>query len=413
MSFDSYSWPSPWESTNKKNPFDTPDNHSKNNDTSAFNTNTSSWLSHDTSVFDDKNNSFWQVQDTSFFDTEKINNPKKNFVYFNPEWLISTRKHKKIVNKIVKKHLIKKYKVSVKKEKQILDLVADIESNTLEEKKTEVKKVVPQKVETEKLTKKIEVEKIEEKTDFELVDPQIWESKELDNKSKDTKEITIEQKVEQKEVKTKSFDDLMQEIKKDLQQKKEILNKDKEHNLHIKTLEQQWKTKKQILWLINFWNEPKFIKYEKNYEAFWINRKLVNKAIALVKNKDNLWALHCTDWINKIYQKVAGERVYDSRTLFNWVMHISKWTGIWVKKYAPKSVISSIKPWEHIMVDLPVDGKYNSWKTHSLIALSKPNNWLIEVASYPSYWSEPIIEMYDLYGLDRAKSGKPIRIQTV
>ena len=411
MSFDSYGWPSPWASSNKKNPFDTQETGIIQ-DTSSFDTQ-ENIVVHNTSMFNTKWNNFWQVQDTSFFDTEKINNPKKHFVYFNPEWLISTRKHKKRVNKIVKKHLIQKYTVSVKKEKEILDLVADIESNILEEKKVVLKKVKTEKIEkTEKTEKKVEVKKVvltkvevkknvKEKIDFELVDPQIWDADK-------TPKIA-----EQKEVKTKSFDDLMQEIKKDLQQKKEILNKDKEHNLHIKTLEQQWKTKKQILNLISINDSPKFIKYENNYEAFWINRKLANKAIALVKNKDNLWALHCTDWINKIYQKVAGERVYDSRTLFNWVMHISKWTGIWVKKYAPKSVISSIKPWEHIMVDLPVDGKYNSWKTHSLIALSKPNNWLIEVASYPSDWSEPIIEMYDLYGLDRAKSGKPIRIQTV
>jgi hypothetical protein len=64
------------------------------------------------------------------------------------------------------------------------------------------------------------------------------------------------------------------------------------------------------------------------------------------------------------------------------------------------------------MVDFPVHWEYNNWKTHSVIALSKPKDWLLKVASYPNYWAEPIIEMYDLYWLDRAKSAKPIRIQS-
>ena len=132
----------------------------------------------------------------------------------------------------------------------------------------------------------------------------------------------------------------------------------------------------------------------------------------MVKNKDNLWAKHCTDWVNKIYEKVVWESVYDSHTLFNWVKHISKWTGIWAEVYAPKSVINSIKPWEHIMVDLPVNWEYNNWKTHSVIALSEAHDWIVKVASYPNFWANPVIEIYDLYWLNRAKSAKPIRIQT-
>jgi len=324
MSFDSYSWPAPWESTNnKKNPFDTKQNTS-NNDTSAFD-DVNKWQVLDTSIFNTNENTFWQIDGKSF-DIEKKSKKQEWFIYFNPEWLISTRKQRKRTNKLVKKHLVKKYKILYKKDEKIIDLISD--------------------------------------------------------------------------------------IKKDLKKKEYILEKDRKHNLHVEILRQKWNTKKQILSILNKENKPKFIKYERNYEAIWLNRKVAQTAIALVEKKDNLWAIHCTDWVNRIYKKVAHERVYDSHTIFNWVKHISKWTWIWAEKYAPKSVISSIKPGEHIMVDFPVDWKYNNWKTHSVIALSKPKDWLVDVASYPSYWAEPVIEMYDLYWLNRAKSAKPIRIQS-
>ncbi len=393
MSFDTYSWPSPWESTNnKKNPFDT-QNTSQNQDTSAFNTDKKQLSEQDTSMFDTKEDRFWQLQDTSNFDTKKVIKNDKWFIYFNPEGLPSTRKNNKRINKIVQKHLIKKYKVSERKKEDILNLLSDINTSDIKE----VKKIKDKKTDIKKQNITNDIDNI----NFELVDPEIWE----ENK----KQIS---NLDKKDTKIKSFDELVLDIKKDLKEKEKILEKDKNHNLHIKTLKEQWKTKNQILSILNQENKPKFIKYEKNYETIWLNKKVAQTAIALVEKKDNLWALHCTDWVNRIYKKVAHERVYDSHTIFNWVKHISKWTWIWAEQYASKSVISSIQPWEHIMVDLPVDWEYNNWKTHSVIALSQPNDWLIEVASYPKYWANPIIEMYDLYWLGRAKSAKPIRIQS-
>ena len=120
MSFNTYGWPSPWESTNnKKNPFDTQETGTTQ-DTSSFDTQ-ESWVVQDTSMFNTKWNKFWQVQDTSVFDTQKNTKKDKKFIYFNPEWLISTRKHQAKVNKIIKKHLIKKFKLTKKRDKEILN----------------------------------------------------------------------------------------------------------------------------------------------------------------------------------------------------------------------------------------------------------------------------------------------------
>ncbi len=368
MSFNTYNWPSPWESTNnRKNPFDTEETTSQNNDTSSF---------------DDKNKVFWQVQDTSVFDTKKINKSNKKFIYFNPEWLISTRKHKKFNNqskKIVRKFLKNKYKIPEKTKVEKSKLLDEINQN--------------------KKIKTNQEKKIVEK-----------------------KDIIIEKKLKVQKNKIN-----LKEYKKELEVKNNILKKDKDHNKYVQDLEKQvlseWviKTKqwvkKEVLKLINLWNlsekQSKFIKYEKNYEKFSLNKKIADTAIYYVEKWDNLNAKHCTDWVNKIYEKVAWERVYDSHTEFNGVKHIKKWTWIWVKEYASKQIISIIKPGDHIMLDLPVWWKYWEWKTHSVLALSIPNNWIVKVASFSWYWNDVKIEDYDLYWLDRAKDWKPIRIQTV
>jgi hypothetical protein len=76
-------------------------------------------------------------------------------------------------------------------------------------------------------------------------------------------------------------------------------------------------------------------------------------------------------------------------------------------------MISTIEAWDHIMVDKPVNWKYWEGKTHSVIALNKPSNGLIKVASFSWYGRDVKIEEYDLYWLDRANDWKPIRIQSV
>ena len=135
-------------------------------------------------------------------------------------------------------------------------------------------------------------------------------------------------------------------------------------------------------------------------------------AIKAFQNKDTLGALHCTDWVDRIYKKSFWKSVYDSKTIFDGVTRIKTWTGIGAKKYAKGSDINQIKPGDHIMVDRPNNGKYWVWKTHSVMALQKPVNGLVKVASLSTWNEPPLIETYDLLGKGRwEKNGKPIRIQ--
>ena len=55
--------------------------------------------------------------------------------------------------------------------------------------------------------------------------------------------------------------------------------------------------------------------------------------------------------------------------------------------------------------------KYWVWKTHSVLALSKPDNWLVKVISMSKYNTPPVIEDYDLYWKSRWKNWLAIRIQ--
>jgi len=53
----------------------------------------------------------------------------------------------------------------------------------------------------------------------------------------------------------------------------------------------------------------------------------------------------------------------------------------------------------HIALDKPSkeNGQYNQGRTHSVIALSSPENGLMQVVSYPNNNKPPRIETYDLY----------------
>ncbi len=116
---------------------------------------------------------------------------------------------------------------------------------------------------------------------------------------------------------------------------------------------------------------------------------LVKRAIEAVKNWDRLGASDCTDFISKIWWKDVNNGSY----IFKW--RINRWNeGTWLipAKYAPDNIISTIEPWDHILVDKP---PYKAWKTHSIMALEKPNNWVIKVASFPGSW-KPRIEFRDL-----------------
>ena len=148
--------------------------------------------------------------------------------------------------------------------------------------------------------------------------------------------------------------------------------------------------------------------------VWWRNKRILSLAIRSGKKWDILWAKHCTDWINRIYKQEADMSVYDAPLTFNWVMSIDRWTWLWVRRYASKSAIAKIEPWNHIIVDKPRNWRYWIWRTHSVLALSRPVNGVIKVISYPNGWKPPIIEKYDLEWKGRGhKNGKPIRIQWI
>lgn len=68
----------------------------------------------DTSAFDNRNKlAIWLNKKNPFESSNDYINNKK-FIYFNPEWLPSSRKNNKISNRIVRKYLKNKYK-TVKK----------------------------------------------------------------------------------------------------------------------------------------------------------------------------------------------------------------------------------------------------------------------------------------------------------
>jgi hypothetical protein len=134
------------------------------------------------------------------------------------------------------------------------------------------------------------------------------------------------------------------------------------------------------------WEKPLWVDklgYDKKY--------IIKKAIQAVEEWDRLGARNCTDWVSKVWGKDVNTWSY----VFRW--EIKKWNkGTWLipAKYAPENIISTIEPWDHILVDKP---PYNTWKTHSIMALEKPNDWLVKVASFPGFWN-PKIELRDLYG---------------
>lgn len=138
-------------------------------------------------------------------------------------------------------------------------------------------------------------------------------------------------------------------------------------------------------------------------------------ALKAFDDKDTLWAQHCTDWVDHIYELAFWNSVYNFDKKFEGISwtKIKSWTWILPKKYASKIHISKIKPWDHIIVDRPSNGEYKKWKTHSLVALESPNNWLIKVISMSKYNTPPVIEMYDLFWKWRWKNGLVIRIQWI
>ncbi len=161
----------------------------------------------------------------------------------------------------------------------------------------------------------------------------------------------------------------------------------------------------------NIYNQFRFINNPElaNLAEWPANQAIIRAALEAQGRWDILGAEHCTDWVDKIYSSSIGMSVYSTKLYYNGITRIDRWTWLW---WIPATgEISNIKPWMHIIVDKP---PYNEWKTHSIIALSSPIDWMIKVVSYPNGRMPPKIEMYDLYAQSRwEKNGKPLRIQWV
>lgn len=136
---------------------------------------------------------------------------------------------------------------------------------------------------------------------------------------------------------------------------------------------------------------------------------ITKKALEWQKAGDIHGAVHCTDWVNKIYQEVTGKRVYDAKTYYNGVTKIWWGTGIG-GTHAPKEQIANIREGQHLIVD---HGN-NGGKTHSVIALGTPDSaWRVQVVSYPNYGKPPKIETYTLWENTAAGEKRVLRIQWV
>lgn len=139
------------------------------------------------------------------------------------------------------------------------------------------------------------------------------------------------------------------------------------------------------------------------------NTAISQKALEWQKAGDIHGAVHCTDWINKIYQEVTGKEVYDAQTYYDGVRKIWGWTGIG-GVHAPKEQIANIREGQHLIVD---HGN-NGGKTHSVIALWTPDSaWRVQVVSYPNYGKPPKVEWYTLWENTSAWQKRVLRIQWV
>lgn len=144
--------------------------------------------------------------------------------------------------------------------------------------------------------------------------------------------------------------------------------------------------------------------------------EIVNYAVGLTKlprEQAIMWAEHCTDWVDKVFRKVTGKSVYETPKTYNAVRKISWWD--YGGTAAPKEVVDAIKPWQHLMLDKPSNGQYNTGHSHSVIAIDTPVDWMAKVVSYPNGGKQPVVETYDLLWLWRPanKQGRVIRIQWV
>lgn len=173
----------------------------------------------------------------------------------------------------------------------------------------------------------------------------------------------------------------------------------------------RWRIAESLFYQFSGANNPEL----RNLAEGPANEKIIQLALASYKAGDMLWAEHCTDWVNKIYQRALwGKGVYETSLFFDTVKKTDKWTGL-DGDHAIESELHQIKAGFHLMLDKPGDnGNYHVGRTHSVIALDAPHNGLVEVVSYPNNGNPPQVETYDLLGQGRwDKDGGVIRIQGV
>jgi len=135
---------------------------------------------------------------------------------------------------------------------------------------------------------------------------------------------------------------------------------------------------------------------------------VVNRAIEACKTGSVMDARHCTDWVSKVY----GTSVHSMSKAFDkgFTRVPGRGTGLIPNGYASASMIDSLGPGSHVIVDFNKRGRgYRMGKTHSVILLESPTDGIARVASYPGGGRSPRIETYDFLGKGRAKNGKAVR----
>ena len=169
----------------------------------------------------------------------------------------------------------------------------------------------------------------------------------------------------------------------------------------------RWKMAENIFNQFKYINNPELA----NLPEWEANKRIVKFALEALNWQNKLWARECTDWVDKVYQQTIWKSVFHTTLAYNGIANDKIDKGTWYHGiHATPGELSIIQPGNHLIVDHMENWEFSQWKTHSVIALSRPIDWKIEVVSFPNYWRPPVQEIYDLYGQNRAKNGKVLRI---
>ncbi len=177
----------------------------------------------------------------------------------------------------------------------------------------------------------------------------------------------------------------------------------------------RWKIAENIYHQFRFINNPELA----NLPEWEANKKILEFSLVALNWSNSLWALECTDWVDKVYKQTIWKSVFHTKLVYNWIAQDKlidengkqKGTG-YHGIHASSGEINLIMPGNHLMVDHKENGIFSQWRTHSVIALWRPIDWIVEVVSFPNYNGRPPVkEKYDLYWQNRAeKDGRVLRI---